>query len=346
MSYKYDVGIYIGRFQPPHKAHLESFKEALTISEKLLIFVGSYGVVPTVLNPWDFETRQKLIIDAIKEYISEEVSDRIEILPLRDYLYNDYKWVSEVQARAQQHGAGRGSRVCLFGCEKDDTSYYLSMFPTWNRHLFSIMFNHLSATSVRKELFEDGMVKSADTLAECTRTYIEDWLKTDKGKHLSDEWAHYEAYKAKWDVAPFPVTFVTTDAIVIKNGCVLMVRRKFHPGKGLWALPGGFLNQNETLENSMLRELKEETRIMVPKSVLEANIKEVRTFDHPRRSLRGRTLTHAFLIDLGNGGELPSVQGDDDASEAYWFPIADAYKMEGQLFEDHSSIIHAMTSKY
>ena len=124
-----------------------------------------------------------------------------------------------------------------------------------------------------------------------------------------------------------------------------MVKRKFNPGKGLYALPGGFIGQQEKLEDSMLRELKEETKIKVDKPILRRSIKEVKVFDHPNRSERGRTITHAHLIDLGEG-PLPFVKGADDAEEARWILIADLYRMEEELYEDHSDIIQHMTARF
>jgi bifunctional NMN adenylyltransferase/nudix hydrolase len=68
-------------------------------------------------------------------------------------------------------------------------------------------------------------------------------------------------------------------------------------------------------------------------------------FDHPGRSLRGRTITHAFLFDLDRADKkpgLPRVKGADDAVEAKWIPIAELLKMSDQIFEDHLSIIRTV----
>jgi bifunctional NMN adenylyltransferase/nudix hydrolase len=72
--------------------------------------------------------------------------------------------------------------------------------------------------------------------------------------------------------------------------------------------------------------------------VLKGSIKSSHVFDYPERSLRGRTITNAFLIELP-AGELPKVKGGDDARKARWFPINDVFRMADQLFEDHFDII-------
>jgi bifunctional NMN adenylyltransferase/nudix hydrolase len=63
-------------------------------------------------------------------------------------------------------------------------------------------------------------------------------------------------------------------------------------------------------------------------------------FDRPDRSLRGRTITHAYYFEFPSG-ELPLVKGGDDAAKARWVPLAEFYDMEGSLFEDHYGIATA-----
>jgi len=112
-------------------------------------------------------------------------------------------------------------------------------------------------------------------------------------------------------------------------------------GKGTWATPGGFIKSNERLEDSMLRELREETKLKVPVPVLRGNIKAREVFDSPNRSLRGRTITHAFLIELPPG-PLPKVKGSDDAEKARWVPLSVFEKMQDQMFEDHYTLVNKM----
>jgi bifunctional NMN adenylyltransferase/nudix hydrolase len=116
------------------------------------------------------------------------------------------------------------------------------------------------------------------------------------------------------------------------------VQRKAAPGEGLYALPGGFLNQKERIIDGMIRELTEETRIKVPDKVLIGSIKNQHVFDHPNRSQRGRTITHAFHIELPPG-PLPKVKGSDDAKSAAWWRISDINARWDELFEDHGDII-------
>ncbi|MGE5388412.1 MAG: NUDIX domain-containing protein, partial [Hyphomicrobiales bacterium] len=161
---------------------------------------------------------------------------------------------------------------------------------------------------------------------------------TDAFRQTLDEFRHVENYRAAWSSAPYPPIFVTVDAAVAHSGHVLLVKRKAQPGKGLWALPGGFVGASETLFDACLRELREETRLKIPPPVLRGNLRGEKVFDHPDRSLRGRTITHAFYFDFPSGN-LPAVRGADDAARARWIPVSEVQSMRASLFEDHFFIL-------
>ena len=154
-------------------------------------------------------------------------------------------------------------------------------------------------------------------------------------------------YKQRAKAYPYPPTYVTTDAVVVKAGHVLVIRRKMNPGKGLYALPGGFLEQKESIFDSCLRELKEETKIDVGKTELKKAHVEDRVFDHPNRDLRGRTITHAFYFKLDDkhDGSLPHVKGSDDADLAVWLPFNEIEDNESKFYSDHFHIIKHFISR-
>ena len=158
---------------------------------------------------------------------------------------------------------------------------------------------------------------------------------------LRQEYEFIRRYKDAWKAAPYAPTFVTVDAVVVQSGHVLMVERKARPGKGLLALPGGFVNPDEKLVDACLRELREETRLKVPLPVLKGSIKSLQVFDDPFRSERGRTITHACYLELQPNKELPKVKGGDDAKHAMWVPLADLNP--AHIYEDHYFIIKEMT---
>ncbi|MDZ4084878.1 MAG: NUDIX domain-containing protein, partial [Bdellovibrionales bacterium] len=176
---------------------------------------------------------------------------------------------------------------------------------------------------------------------------IADWLKKFSElpiySDLQSEQVAIDAHRKSWASAPFPPVFVTTDAVVIQAGHIVMIQRKKAPGRGQWAIPGGFLDPHESLEDCAIRELHEETQFDLSVEELRKALVRVRTFDHPLRSSRGRTITHAHLFRLP-GDRVAKIQASDDAAAAKWVPLLDVGKMEEQCFEDHFHIIHAMIS--
>lgn len=348
MSKKFDYLIFIGRFQPAHNAHLEIIRKALELSNKVVIIVGSSNQPRTSKNPFTAEEREDLIRCAF----SEQDNKKLVFRYASDKLYNDQQWALDIQAHVQDvqlmDEFGRPPVIGIIGHKKDTSSFYLDMFPQWELVELPNL-EDLHATSIRDYYFnkkwqeENGVDVFTDMCKDYLNKAVFDfmikWRSTEEYEHLSGEYSFYEQYKSAWAHAPYPPIFVTVDAVVVQSGHLLLVRRRAYPGKGLFALPGGFLNQNERIIDAVIRELREETKIKVPAPVLKGSIKDSKVFDAPNRSLRGRTITHAHLIEL-NPGPLPAVKGGDDADKAKWFPLEEVLTMEDQLFEDHFSIIN------
>ena len=361
---KYKAAVFIGRFQPIHKAHIDIIEQALEIAETVIISVGSAHRPKTIKNPWTAQERIEMIKTALLEHFNPEtlqpcgwkdkphptILSRIKFIQVRDHMYNNTRWATETYSKALLAGATQDKETCLIGCFKDKSSWYLNMYPQWSLHSVDKIYNDeqelMNATDIRVEMFEGGKVNTqAKYMSPETIKEINAWAYTETCKSLTEEYNFIQDYKKSWASAPYTPTFVTSDCVVIKSGHVLMIKRKFNPGKGLWALPGGFVNPDEQIEESAIRELKEETKIKLDKPVLKRSIVDVKIFDHPERSLRGRTITHAHLIDLGEG-PLPEIKAGDDASGAHWVPLADLKNLEDQIFEDHNDIITNLTSRF
>jgi 8-oxo-dGTP diphosphatase len=132
----------------------------------------------------------------------------------------------------------------------------------------------------------------------------------------------------------YPRPGLTVDVVVLAGTAeatsVLLVRRGQEPFRGRWALPGGFVDEYERLEDAARRELSEETGL-----VAEGPLRQVGTFGDPGRDPRGWTVSVAFLLELP--GDAPSVTGADDADEAAWHRL-DALP---PLAFDHDRIVAA-----
>jgi 8-oxo-dGTP diphosphatase len=110
---------------------------------------------------------------------------------------------------------------------------------------------------------------------------------------------------------------------------VLLIQRAHAPFMGCWALPGGFVGENETLEAAAQRELAEETGIE------DVYVEQLYTFGNPDRDPRGRVVTVAYyaLINLAEH----KIGADTDAQDVRWFPLSSL----PDLAFDHAEILQA-----
>lgn len=330
--------VFIGRFSPFQKAHKVLLDKALTIANQIIIVIGSANTARTIKNPWSVKERSEMI----SATLSLEDRKRISFITMNDYLYNDNLWVSTLQSLIS-NASDYSDDVGLVGCDSDETSYYLKLFPQYKYVQVETNFD-FHATQVR-DLYFSHDIKYKSMVPEQVVRYLEEFKKTPFFSYVKQEKDFIDNYREQWRGSPFPPIFMTVDNIVIKSGHILVVTRRGNPGKGLLALPGGFVNQKEKLQDAALRELKEETGIKINISDLRKSIIESKVFDDPQRSARGRTITNAYLINLGMG-QLPQVKGADDAEKAQWLPLSDFHSMSNEFFEDHWHIINYFISKF
>jgi bifunctional NMN adenylyltransferase/nudix hydrolase len=341
MPRQYDLAVFVGRFSPLHLGHCAVIDAALEQAEHVCILVGSSFQPRNYRNPFLFQERSEMILGTYAE-----CRDRITVMALEDCIYNDGVWVQNVQACVADcietvFGPGADPRITLIGHSKDHSSFYLKMFPQWdsiNVPGYESEEFVLAATNIRNDFFlKQDVNELKRTLPGPVLDNMLKFMQTADYRDIREEYEFVQRYKQAWSAAPYAPTFVTVDAVVVQSGHILLVQRKARPGLGLWALPGGFLEQGERIQDGVLRELREETRIKVPAPVLRGSIVAEKTFDDPHRSARGRTITHGFLIHLQPDVKLPQVKGSDDAAFAKWWPLAEV--RSEMMFEDHYSII-------
>lgn len=107
---------------------------------------------------------------------------------------------------------------------------------------------------------------------------------------------------------------VTVDmAVFTLEGELLLIRRRNHPNIGLWALPGGFIEMGETLYESAVRELAEET------GVKGVGLRSLGMFGAPGRDPRTRVITAAFAVELPRERLHRQIEAGDDAADARLF---------------------------
>jgi len=131
---------------------------------------------------------------------------------------------------------------------------------------------------------------------------------------------------------PIPVTpLIAVDAVILMNNKqdLILIRRKNPPFQGELALPGGFVDVGETVEQACIREAKEETNIDV------RIIKLIGVFSDPKRDPRGHNISIAFLCDPLTKDENPKAL--DDAAALEIIPLTEFASLK--LAFDHKDII-------
>ncbi len=345
----FDYLVFIGRFAPYHIGHHHVALEALNQSKNLIFVIGSANEPRSIRNPYFAMERESIIRSAF----DEGMQHRIGFLYAEDHPYNEEKWLTQIQSMVNGYAmsssrpwSGDAFKVGLVGYAKDHSSYYLKMFPRWES--VDVPACHdINATDYRNIFFDSLQGVDDPRLEAYYVNPIHRGVARMMGTRavnegLIDEYNFIRNYRKQWANSPYPPVFQTVDAIVSQSGHLLLVTRKAIPGMGLMALPGGFVNPHETLLQAVLRELREETTIKVPEPVLKGSIVEVRTFDYPYRSARGRTFTTCYDIRLSPNHRLPQIKGGDDAAKAMWVPFAAFEKMRHRMFEDHYSIAMTM----
>jgi bifunctional NMN adenylyltransferase/nudix hydrolase len=351
MEKEFDLLVFVGRFQPFHNEHKRIIDIALQKSKNVLVLVGSAGKARTIRNPFTFDERKQMITETMNRpgmVINGVLESRLIIKPLYDKTYNDAAWIKQVQTVVLDtalHVANNGSsfhasgyndiKVGLIGASKDNTSYYLKMFPQYKSVNVEIEAD-VHATAIRENYLTNGWVQYKD-IPESVNNFLLKFSLTDAFTQLKSELQFVRDYKKQWEVSPYPVKHATVDSVVEQSGHILLVKRKAEPGKGLWALPGGHLNEFEKQLDGAIRELREETKIKVPEAVLRGSIRDHETFDDPYRSTLGRVITKAYHFKLADDVTLPKVKGADDAEKAKWVPINEL--REEDFFDDHYFII-------
>ena len=251
LKYKYSTLVFIGRFQPFHLGHQTVVDEALQKALEVIILVGSSFSSRSLRNPFTYEERKQMIKSVYPQ-------DNVIVMPIKDYPYDDNKWIAAVQDTVEntrmKHLLGRSdvprgasTRVGLIGYEKDKSSYYLKLFPTWGNVAVDDTTN-ISATPIRKKMFEakdmfpsqqldmnihvadliSGWIKYKDVSEVRSQRVSRDITMTKeisrpelqrptKLQELFNEYDMIKAYRESWEVAPYPPTFVTTDVVIVQT---------------------------------------------------------------------------------------------------------------------------------
>lgn len=348
---RYRLAVFIGRFQPFHCGHRAVLHGLADNVDSVLALVGSAYRPRSWKNPFLFQERADFIRAGI-----DDLDIDLDILPLVDTLYNDRSWAANVRSAVSMTCRARGLDpadvdVILTGFEKDKSSRYLSWFPEWTMHPAEPVTHKgkiINATDFREAVFGEYEYDETDLANAFGTPAVESftaWEKAnpDAWNAVATEGDFMRRYRNKTkeaeEIFGHPIPINTVDAVVIQSGHVLLVERGKEPGIGTLALPGGHIEASEMAIDAALRELREETRLDMPKGAMAGRLRDRRVFDHPERSERGWVRTEAFYFELQDRSRMEEVKGGDDAKRAFWKPISEI--TPDQMFEDHFDILQS-----
>jgi len=337
----------IGRFQPFHNGHKKLIDYALTVADYVVVLIGDTGCARSFRDPWTVDERVKMMRSVYTDV------ERVRFAKVLDNPYCDDSWARDV--RMTMKSLSGGQEVCIVGMHKDDTSFYLDLFPgvevlkmpvteAWE----SEDDIPLSSTAIRRIIFhpeganyhinmkwvtEVALPKNATNALQCEayRAIVEEFkaIKADENLWMCPGSSLYGLQPK-----------VAVDALVHTPTRVLLIVRGGARGRGNFALPGGYLDHGERLYKGALRELKEEAGIELRFDDDHRFPPNVIPYDHPNRSSGIRTITN--VLEIGVSEEFADANKPvpgDDAHDAFWAHKSALNDMRWNFFSDHWHII-------
>ncbi len=334
MSLLHPAGLLLARYQPVLETDIQTLLGALQRCERVIVALDGLGSARSAHRPWSCAEREA----QVRQVLPAGAGQRVIFTGVPDHLYQPARWAAALRSAIAAAGV-EPDGVALVATQAEADSLALREFRARLRVEPAARPDLAAAAAARADYLRGGSAWRA-----AVPVAVAAWLeafRSDMGyARLFEEQAWTDRLAASWRAAPYPPIFVTADAVVIASGHILMIHRRHAPAKDLWALPGGFVEQDETVLEAALRELGEETGIAVTRNDLRAAICATRVFDAPERSIRGRTITHGALIDLGHAPP-PAVRGGDDAAQAEWWPLERFAQSTESIAEDHAWIVRA-----
>ena len=185
MTERFDYLVFIGRFQPFHLAHMQTILIALQHSQQVILALGSAQDQRNIKNPFTAAEREQMILSNF----SAADQQRIKFVHVID-VYDDAKWVALTKSQVNTQ-LKPNSNVGLIGHFKDDSSYYLRLFPEWQMVELDSLKDSISATPLREayyrgdiqtEFFPQGTVQFLDEFQQ-TQTYQQLQQKFNTADH-------------------------------------------------------------------------------------------------------------------------------------------------------------------
>lgn len=343
MKKEFDILVYVGRFQPFHAGHLHVLREAEARADRVLVFVGSAFEPVTVKNPWSYYIRADIIrtlagphtlISALPDAIDNTTWARNVTADVNEFAK---QYIREISDGFISLGLA-DLKIGIIGCDKDHTSFYLHMFPKWEKVLLEPGII-LDATTLREKIFENTWDMEAYESIPYSYSALE--IESSKLAVLRDEYFYYKGYKRdNPPVSPqgyMQPKYCADLAIQDPDGRFLLIERGKVPGVGKLAMPGGFVDPGESSVMAAVREVEEEVGMIVN----ETDLRLVHLADNPSRSLRGFIISAVYLYRVHDFNTV--VKSTPEAPRHSWLR---ADEMNSTMFfDDHYHLLQEIHRK-
>lgn len=334
-------GVYIGRFEPPHLAHLAVMEEALKQVDCLIIVLGSAQSPRTIKNPFTASERAQMIL----EMLSQAGIDpgRVRWVPVRDHLYDEQAWIDEVKTkvykviRAASPVEAPPHTPILIGHIKDESSYYLHHFPEW-QFMPTKVISPLSATTVRNAYFSQPASEEwRELVPVAVSQFLGAFAHTREYQALQQDYAYLKNQSNDIQLEIAVILFASEQA----KDAVWFISRESHPNQGTWSLPITELQRHETAAMCALRIAIEQ--LDTDPSLL--HVEQGKLFDAPSRSLRGRVITYAIPV-WTTDQQTDLLHTASEKGKARWISIEELSSRPELFFEDHHEIVHEIVQYF
>ena len=180
MNYTFDYLVFIGRFQPFHLAHMQTIKIALEQSQYVILALGSAQNERNIKNPFSASEREQMILSNF----SAADQQRIKFIHVVD-VYDDDKWQKLVKTLVAEV-VQLDDKVGLIGHFKDESSYYLQLFPEWGMVELESLKGAISATPLREAYYRGEIIESAFPLG--TSEFLQKFQNTPTYQQLQHKY--------------------------------------------------------------------------------------------------------------------------------------------------------------
>jgi len=329
------TAVLIGRFQPLHKAHVELITRALQGADFLLVLIGSSDVWGRLRNPFCAEDRKTLLQSVFP-------SDSVEFCFLDDSAYNYKDWV--LRARKLVHQAVRrhfpenselspeaiDASIIFYGHDKDDSTWYLKLFPEWSYESVPLLQNGISSTAVREALFLENWALLENLLPGETLSFLRNWVQTEAFAVLKEEYSFLRSDQSKnsyrniWEYA----------LLLVRANYIFVQKRTHLPGRSLFQLPSMLGMVGEAVPSEMPGDIFKNLGFS---EWPERTFTQLASWDFTGayRDSRGLKGLRVFLVQEN----LKNSDAACMSNKGFWFDLASLDQHKNAFFEDQARVI-------